>query len=156
MSYQEKRTIATIFAMLLVLAAYGIYIFNKVRGGTLTADSNLKLWAVSILVFIGIGIVANIIIQIIFHIVYTAMNVIKQEDQDIPEAEDEMDKLISLKSTNNSYYVVGAGFIIALISLILQMSPVIMLNIIFLSFHLGMLFECFSQLYFYRRGVHNG
>jgi Na+-driven multidrug efflux pump len=155
MCYQEKRTIATIVAFILVLAAYVIYLFQKSRAGELP-ENNLKFWASVILVFIGIGIVANIIIQIIFHMFYVAVNTVKNGDPDVPEADDEMDKLISLKATNNSYYLVGAGFILALITLILQKPPAVMLNIMFISFILGMIFEGFSQIYFYRRGVHNG
>lgn len=67
-----------------------------------------------------------------------------------------MDKLIALKAMRNSYIVVGVGFVIALLSLYMKMQPAIMLNIIFASFSIGSLFEGFSQLYFYRRGVKNG
>jgi Na+-driven multidrug efflux pump len=156
MSYQEKRTIATLFSGLLVFAAYIFFVWKKSQGGMVNLGSDLKFWAGAILVFIGIGIVATIIIQIIFHIFYVAVNTVKNNDPDLPEADDEMDKLISMKSTNNSYYVVGAGFILALVTLLLQKPPAVMLNIIFLSFQLGMFFEGFSQIYFYRRGVHRG
>lgn len=67
--------------------------------------------------------------------------------------EDEMDKLINLKSMRNGYIVVGAGFVASLITLVLQAPPAVMLNIVFVSFMLGSLFEGFSQLYFYRRGI---
>jgi len=45
-----------------------------------------------------------------------------------------MDKLIALKAMRNSNIVVGAGFVISLVCLVLGKSPAIMLNIIFLSF----------------------
>ena len=64
MSYQEKRTITTIITGLLVLAAYCLYAFNPVRMSTLT-PGDLKPWAVSMLIFIGIGVGASIIIQIV-------------------------------------------------------------------------------------------
>jgi len=70
--------------------------------------------------------------------------------------EDEMDKMIDLKSTRIGFIFAGMGFIAALVSLILDYSPVVMLNIMFFSFSMGSLLEGFAQLYFYRRGIHHG
>jgi hypothetical protein len=33
---------------------------------------------------------------------------------------------------------------------------VVMVNVVFFSFSAGSLMEGFAQLYFYRRGIHNG
>ena len=70
--------------------------------------------------------------------------------------EDEMDKLIGLKAMRISFAVVGIGFIAALVSLVLNYSPAVMLNIMFVSFGIGSMVEGITQLYFYRRGVRNG
>jgi hypothetical protein len=70
--------------------------------------------------------------------------------------EDEMDKLIELKSMKIDFAIVGAGFAAALGSLVLDCSPAVMLNILFASFYIGALVEAVAQLHFYRRGIKNG
>jgi len=155
MFYQEKKIIATMISMVLILAAYLIYIFQKYQEGAIDFEYDLKFWASTMLIFIGVGIVSTILILIIFHILNAIVNEIKQEDQDVSMEEDEMDRLIALKATRNSYLVVGVGFVISIVTLVLQKPPAVMLNIIYVAFHLGVLVEGFSQLYFYRRGVRN-
>jgi len=171
MYYQEKKTITSIISGLLILTLYVIYGISKYQevGESLLGD--LKFWATAMLVAIGGGIIVIIIIQIVFHIILAIANEVAKEvskkancesikdtyqEFEIMEHEDEMDKLIALKAMRNSFVWVGVGFVSALLSLYMKMPPAIMLNIIFVSFILGSLFEGFSQLYFYRKGVKNG
>lgn len=168
MSYQEKRTIVNILSGALLLAAYCIYAFGRYQAGAVEAG-DLKFWAGTILIFIAIGIVATIIIQIVFHILMsigiTVQKKIHNEqvsDREIEKSinfdmiEDEMDKLIELKSMRIGYGFAGVGFIAGMVALVLGYSTAVMLNILFLSFSGGSLLEGFTQLYFYRRGIANG
>ena len=168
MPYKVKRTIVSIITGALLMVAYGIYAWNKVQSGAVSPD-DLKFWATTILVFIGIGIVALIIILIIFHILLSiAMAVKKQvqtgacDDKEIEKTleldmvEDEMDKLIALKSMRISYAIEGVGFAAALVSLVLNCSPAVMINILFASFYIGSLIEAITQLHFYKKGIKNG
>lgn len=168
MSYQEKRTIVSIISGAVILAAYCIYAFGQVQAGAIV-PGDLKFWARTILIFIGAGIVATIIIQIVFHILLSIATAVtrKIQDQSIDDkeieksiqaemVEDEMDKLIELKSTRISVIVAGVGFVMALFSLMFDYPPEVMLNIIFISFSLGTIFEGFAQLYYYRRGIRHG
>ena len=165
MSYQEKRTITTIITGLLVLAAYCLYAFNPVRMSTLT-PGDLKPWAVSMLIFIDIGVGASIIIQIVFHILLSISIAVKEkmnnrdcDDKVIEKTigaemiEDERDKLIELKASKVGFGVAGGGFLLALLAIVLKYSPVVMLNILFFTMSLGSIIEGFVQLAFYRRGV---
>lgn len=169
MSYQEKRTITSITTGLLVLAAYCLYAFNPSRLSLIT-PGDLKPWAITMLIFIGIGVAATIIIQIVFHILLSISIAIREKmqneqigDKEIEKAveksigtemvEDEMDKLIELKSSRVGLIFAGIGFVGGLLSLVLNYSPVVMLNILFLSFSVGSIFEGFTQIYFYRRGI---
>ena len=165
MSYQAKRTIVSIITGAAVLVAYCIYAFGPGRAGAL-ASGDLKFWAVTMLKFIGIGIAATIVIQIIFHILLSVSVAIKKKiqdqncaDEDIEKSigaemvEDEMDKLIELKSTRVGFIFAGIGFVAGLFSLVLNYAPVVMLNIIFISFMVGSIFEGFSQLYYYGKGI---
>jgi hypothetical protein len=172
MSYQEKRTITSIVTGALVLGAYCIYAFGKVQSGVVT-PGDLKFWASTMLFFIGIGIVSIIIIQIVFHILLSISIAVKEQirnghvdDKEIEKSvektigaemvEDEMDKLIELKSMRVGFTFAGIGFVTALVSLVLSYSPVVMLNIMFISFSAGSIFEGFAQLYYYRKGIHHG
>jgi magnesium-transporting ATPase (P-type) len=170
MYYQEKKTIASIISWILILAVYIIYGISKYQEFGANLLNDLKFWAVAMLIFISSGVIIAILIQIIFHIMIAVANeIVKEvsnkarsegrsetyEELDIVEVEDEMDKLIALKAMRNSYVVVGVGFVIALMTLIMKMPPAIMLNTIFISFILGPLLDGFSQLYFYRKGIRN-
>jgi len=168
MSYQEKKTIVSVLAGIILLAAYCIYAFSRVRLGT--ADfGDLKFWAITILIFIGIGIAVTIIIQIVFHILLSIAIAVRKklenekcDDSEIEKTiklemiEDEMDKLIELKSMRISFIIVGVGFVSALLSLVFYSSVAILLNILFISFFAGSLFEGLAKLYYYRKGLKNG
>lgn len=168
MSYKVKKTIVSMITGVLIMAAYFIFAIGQVKSGVVSPD-NLKFWATTILVFIGIGIVAGIIIQIVFHIFLSiAMAVQEQvktgqcDDKGIEKSlalemvEDEMDKLIELKSIRISFAIAGIGFAAALVSLVLNDSPAVMLNIMFASFSIGSLVEGITQLYYYKTGIKNG
>lgn len=165
MSYQEKRTLASITSGALILAAYCLYAFNPTRLASLTAGT-LKPWATTMLVFIGIGIGATIIIQIVFHILLSISIAIREKmqnmqanDKDIEKniksemVEDERDKLIELKSNRIGFAVAGFGFVAALLALVFNYSPVVMINILFISFSFGSICEGFTQIYYYRKGM---
>jgi hypothetical protein len=142
-----------------------MYAFGKFNAGAV-APGDLKFWASTMLIFIGIGIAATIIIQIIFHILLSVSIAVRKKIQDeecsdkeiektieLEIVEDERDKLIELKSMRIGFVVAGMGFVGALVSLVLNYSPVVMLNILYISFCVGSLLEGAGQLYYYRRGV---
>jgi uncharacterized membrane protein len=164
MSYQEKRTIASLVSGILVLVAYGIFALGKLQSETYD-PANLKFWAITMLIFIGIGIVATIIIQIVFHILMAISIAIKEKESDeavitktieASFVEDEMDKLIELKASRIGFAFAGFGFVIGLVLLAFDGTPSLMLNILFLSYSIGSLCEGFGSLYYYRKGIKNG
>jgi len=173
--YQEKKTITSILAGLVVIILYCIYGITKYRELGAEILNDLSFWSTAMLVTIGGGMVLMIVIQIVFHIFLAVANevarevakevakkstsgekVVEFEEMEIADVEDEMDRLIALISLRNGYVVLSIGFIAALATLYFKMPPGIMLNVMFLSFFLGSLLEAFSQLYLYRKGVHNG
>jgi hypothetical protein len=166
MSYQEKKTVVSVCTGILVLAAYGIYALSSMPS---VSPDDLKFWAGAILLFIGIGIVASIVIQIVFHILLSIGHAIREkldngacDDKEIEKAieqdmvEDEMDKLISLKSMRIGFAVAGGGFVAALIAVVLNFSAAVMLNVMFVSFSISVIIEGITQLRFYKKGVKHG
>jgi hypothetical protein len=161
MSYQEKRTVTSMVLGASILAAYCIYAFGKYQSGAVAAG-DLKFWAATMLIFIGVGVVAMIIIQILFHILFAISIAVKERELDQKEigksidaaiVEDEMDKLIGLKSQRIGFVFAGIGFVAALVSLVLNAPAMVMLNILFISFNVGSLSEGVLSIYYYRKGV---
>lgn len=168
MSYPEKKAIVSILAGIAVIVSYCIYVYGKIEAGDAAPD-NLKFWAGAMLLFIIVGIVANIVIQIVFHILLSISIAVREriqigtsDDKQIEKeiaaemVEDEMDKLVELKSLRVGFIIAGIGFVTALIYAYLGFSVDIMMNILFFSFSGGSILEGVSQLFFYRRGVTHG
>jgi len=163
MSYQEKKSVVSVVSGTLLLIAYCIYAFGK--AGMANID-NLKFWAVTMLIFIGIGVVSMIVIQIAFHIVLSVAMAVRKKFSDesidghvIERAmesdmvEDEMGKLIELKANKFGYSFVSVGIISGIVSVALGAAPFVMMNIVFLSCLVGNLVEGVVQIRYYRRGV---
>jgi len=164
MSFQEKKTIVSIMSGVIVLAAYCIYAFTKLNSGSILLG-NMQFWAITMLIFIGIGIVLTIIIQILFHILFAISVAIKNKINDescdekdiekiinVETKEDERDRLIELKSMRFGYAFAGMGFVAGLAVLAWNGHPAIMLNVMYLSLLVGTLIEGFVQLFHYHRG----
>ena len=163
MSYQEKRTIVSVASGVLLMIAYCIYALVRLGWNSM---GDVRSWATTMLVFIGIGIVAMIVIQIVFHILLSIGIAVKKKIADEPiddqaiessiereMVEDEMDQLIELKANKIGYSFVSVGFVAGLIALALGALPAVMLNIVFLACMLGTIVEGLIQIRYYRKGV---
>jgi uncharacterized membrane protein len=148
MSYQVKQNIVNILSGVLITAFYALIIIQRHQEGQFNLKEDFDTWGVIFLIYIGVSIVARIIIQIVFHII----NAIATREEEVPVT-DERDKLISLKATRNSYYVFSSGFVLAVMSLAIGM-PVYGIFIAFVA--TGLLAEIIdnsSQIYYYRKGI---
>ncbi len=165
MSYQIAKTVTDILSGIAVLVVYLFYVSSRYQAGLLAMDE-LKSWAQIMLIFIAIGIAMAVVVQIIFHILFSIGIAVKQsikngscKDQDIEKTielemvEDEMGKLIELKSMRVSYIIVGVGFVSSLGLLFFDYPAFIALNVLFVSFFAGGILDGFTQLYYYLRGV---
>lgn len=169
MTYKEKKVWATLFSGLVIFILYLRRAMEVYRLDGQEVFQDTVFWAKTMLLYIGISVVAIIVWMIVFHILLAiSEQVVKEvhkaqgkaveaeDNEDFYDVEDEMDRLIGLKAGQTGYIVVGIGFVSGLISLALGMAPGIMLNIVFLSFMLGSLLEGAVKLYFYKRGVSHG
>lgn len=148
MSYQEKENIVNILSGLLITGIFAWIVYQRHMQGRFDLTEDFSKWGVIFLIFIGVSVVARIIIYIIFHII----NYIATREEDIPVS-DERDKLIKLKATRNSHYVFSGGFVISVFGLAIGM-PVYGIFIVFII--TGLLSEIVdngSQLYYQRKGV---
>jgi fatty acid desaturase len=161
MSYNSKRTITSLIAGLILTAAYAVYAL----GGSSPAPGDLKLWAIAMLVFIGIAVVAMIVVHILFHIAVAIGIAVKERQHDdktveriiaAEMSEDERDKIINLKAYRIGYICAGVGFVAALVALAFGLSAVFALHILFGASAVGSFAEGIASVYFYEKGVRNG
>ena len=164
MSYTAKRTIVSMAAGSLLVAAYAVYAL----GEKAPAPEDLKAWAVAMLAFIGIGAASVIVIMILFHIAFAVGVAAKEKMQGRePEEnverimkssmlEDEMDKLIEFKSGRAGHICTGAGFVAALAALACGVQAVYALHILFGAAVLGSLVGGGISIYYHERGLRNG
>jgi hypothetical protein len=116
--------------------------------GRFDLTDDFKTWGIVFLVFMGVSIVARIIVYIIFHI----LNAIATREQDIPR-EDERDKFVRLKATRNSHYAFSITMMLDFLLLATGM-PVCGLFIIFIIGGLtSEIIDNGSQIYYYRKGL---
>ena len=158
MSYNSRRIITTIIAGVILFIAYIVYATRKYAEGMV----DLKSWAITILIFIGISVAVMIVIQILFHIIYAMGIAIKEQDQDDKQVEriiessmveDERDKIIKLKSERGGYICAGIGFLVALALFASGQSAILGLNVLLMAFFCGSLVEGILSIRFYERGV---
>lgn len=161
MSYNSKKTVASVITGILLVAAYVAYAL----GTRSPAPDNLKAWAIAILIFIGIGVFAIIVVQIAFHVALAIGIAAKEKERSEEKikrilsssmVEDEREKLISLKSARVGYFCAGVGFIATLIALVFGLSAVVALHILLGAFAVGSVAEGIVGVYFYEKGVRNG
>jgi hypothetical protein len=102
-SYQVKRTIVSIATGVLILAAYCLWALGKARLGVAAPD-DLKFWAGAMLVFIGIGVGASIVIQIVFHILLSVGIAVKKQVRNGKCDDKDVEKEIKLEMVEDEIY----------------------------------------------------
>jgi len=161
MSYSSKKNVVSIISGLIIVATYAIYAL----GNQAPDADNLQAWAQSILIFIGIGVLLTIIIQILFHVFFSIETSYQKKELDGHKLErliksemieDERDKLISLKSSYIGYICVGAGFLLGLVVLALGAKPLVVLHTLAGSFAGGSIIETAIRIYLNEGDVHHG
>lgn len=147
MSYQEKENIVNIFSGIVVAAIMGWAVWQRHMEGQFDLTEDFRAWGIIFLVFMGISIVARIIIYIIFHII----NAIATREENIP-IEDERIKLIKLKGTRNSHYAFSGGFVLSIVGLALGMQVFWIFVFFIISGLFSEIIDNVTQLYFHRKG----
>ncbi len=158
MSYQNNRTIASMITGAIAAVAYIIY----ATGQSAPAVSDVRAWAGMMLLFIGIAVVASVIVQLVFHIALSLGIAAKNQtksDREIKKIirtttrEDEMEKSIVLKSSRVGYMVSGLGLLAALLLLAFGQEVVYALHVVLAACALGSGLEGIVSIYHYRKGL---
>jgi hypothetical protein len=144
-----------------LLAAYIVYALGASAPGV----EHVKEWARVMLVFIGIGVASQIVIQILFHIGFAVGIAVKEREREDKKVErivsasmveDERDKLIQLKAAHIGYIFAGSGIIACLAALAFGQPVVTALHIMMGALFLGSLAEGVLSVVLQEKGVRNG
>jgi len=148
MSFQEKKSIVSVFITLVIATIYSLIVFQKF-GNLDPASANIfKFWATVLLIIIPVEMISKIIMYIIVSIIHKITT-----NEDGPDFMDERDKLIELKSTRNASVVFGLGFLLALGSQVIGNPPYTLFIIMLFTVFVADIFTEISQFLYYRRGV---
>lgn len=148
MSYQEKKSIVSMFSSAIIFGAYCWYVFLKYEQELFGSDMSFRYWGAVILILIPISMAARIVVFILFIII----NRLATKEIE-PSFEDELDKLIESKATRVSHYVFIVGFILAMGALVLGQPPSLMFILLFFSGFVSEAAGISTQFYLYRKGV---
>lgn len=154
MSYQEKKSLTNIISSIVITGVYSLIIYQRYLNGSFDTSNIFRFWAIVILIFIPISVLARIIILIIFNIAESVVQTVKGEDINAEmDMVDERDKYIAMKATNASMMVFALGFILALLVQLFDVSNHWFFIIILVS---GLVTEVLSDtlsIVYYRKGV---
>ncbi|OKP99093.1 hypothetical protein [Paenibacillus sp. P46E] len=147
MTYQEKKSIVSLITAILIFGSYCAYMFPKAPGGADSTES-FHYWGSFVIILTLVSIAAHILISIIFNIAFRITTGEKE-----PAFADELDKLINLKATRNSFFVFVLGFLAAMGALVNDQSSQVMFVILIAGGFISDVTGSVTKLYHYRRGV---
>ncbi|MDD9268284.1 hypothetical protein ACFPES_14690 [Paenibacillus sp. GCM10023248] len=148
MTYQEKKSIVSLISAIVIFVSYALYMYPKYPGGEPGSLETFRYWGSFVLILTLVSIIAHIVISIIFNIVFRITTHEKE-----PNFADELDKLIDLKATRNSFFVFVAGFLIAMGALTIDQPSQVMFMILIAAGFFSDVTGSVTKLYHYRRGV---
>lgn len=148
MTYQEKKSIVSLFSTILIFTVYCLYKYPGYPKEVLDSKVTFHYWGSFVLVLTLVSIAAHIVISIIFNIVFRMTTGEKE-----PTFADELDKRIDLLAFRNSFAMFVTGFLLAMSSLVIDQPLKVMFIILIVSGFLSDVTGSISRLYYYRKGV---
>jgi len=148
LSYQEKSILISLAGSVLVYTVFGFVMWQRYQVGAFDSATVFQFWGRAVLILIGAQVVLAVIGQIALNIGHA----VAARQDEIPEFEDERDRLIDLKATRNTFAVFGIGFVLAMVMLAIGRPPAMMLVILLVAIMAAELLGSASKLYLYQRG----
>ncbi|WP_316571782.1 hypothetical protein [Neobacillus sp. YIM B06451] len=148
MTYQEKKSIVSLVSVIVIFGSFCFYMYPQFPKNGLESLETFRFWGSFVFSLILVSIIANIIINIVFNIAFRITTGEKE-----PTFEDELDNIINLRATRNSFFVFILGFLLAMGSLIIFQPSQIMFIILIISGFMSDVTGSITRLYHYRKGV---
>jgi hypothetical protein len=148
MTYQEKKSIVSLVSVIVIFGSFCLYMYPQFPRNGLESLETFRFWGSFVFSLILVSIIAHIIINIVFNIVYRITTGEKE-----PRFEDELDNIINLRATRNSFFVFILGFLLAMGSLIIFQPSQMMFIILITSGFMSDVTGSVTRLYHYRKGI---
>lgn len=148
MSYQLKKSIVSLLCSLLIIGLYCLWVFQVNPDKSETIEGTIKYWGIVMILMLPVQIIPKIIVQIIFSMI----NWLTTKEKE-PSFSDELDKLINLKSTRNSFYGFCFIFFGSMGLLALELPISTMFYTMFFGLSACGLIAEISEFAYYRRGA---
>ena len=139
-SFKEKSVWSSLIITVLIFGYYFARVFTALREPVPDTTAIIRLFIGMVLFMIVIEIVTHIVLAITFR-------------KEANEEHDERDKLIELKSTKISYWILISGVLITGVNMLTMTSPLVSVNILWFMFILAEVTGDITKLYYYRKGV---
>lgn len=146
MSLKEKRLLAYIIGSITFFTLYCLIIYRLYTQFNPAPERLLTFWGAMILIMIPVQILPKLVIDIFF----------KSINRDAATFDKERERLIELKMLKSGYMFFVAGFLLAMVPLLMGRSVSIMFIILLLSMAGSCIFTDLSGLFFYRRAALSG
>jgi len=147
MENKEKQVLVTTISLALIFVCYALYVYNKYIVVDFNVINDIKFWGKTFLILIPVTILAEIVIHIFFAIINKIVT-----NEDLDSKTDERDKLIELKALRISHWVFTSGFMLSMVSLVLDMPVYAMFIILITSGFLSGIASGIAKIYFYHKG----
>ncbi len=148
MSYQQKSAIVSIIGTVVIFTIYCVLVFQKYQVLGLNMANDFAFWGAAFLILIPVLAGFQIVIMIVFTIIN---KVVTKEDP--PIADDELDKLINLKSHRSVLILFMVGFFVSMALLVFGLPPRAMFISLAGSLILAGILGDITKLTLYQRGV---
>ncbi|HTT98840.1 MAG TPA: hypothetical protein VMF58_12380 [Rhizomicrobium sp.] len=140
MPFREKSAWISLLAY---LGIYGFY-FAKVGAALMRGDTDgtpfLGLFAQSVVMFVLVTIVFTVVIAVL-------------SPRDAQAPTDEREKLIALKASSASGYVLASGVVLTIGVIFFGVKEFLVINLLFFVLVLSEMFRIVTQIVLYRRGA---
>lgn len=148
MEQKEKQILVSMGTTVLTLVFYWLYVYRHQVASNPEILNNFQFWGKTLLIFIPVAIVSQIVVHILFAIVNKIVT-----NEDMQDKSDERDKLIELKSIRISHWVFIAGFFMAMLSQAIAMAPSVMFISLIASGFVSAIIADIAKIIMYRKGV---
>ncbi len=151
MSFQQRNTVVMLVISSVLLLYLGVRVFFMVQQGTFEPPAVFRLWLVIIVIMV-VGTIISIILTTIGHSIVTAVRTGEEPDES-DFFEDERDQLIELKGTRFAYTVTSVGMLIAMLTFVFGLPPLVMFTTLIAASLIGQISGSIFQLTRYNVGV---
>lgn len=162
MNYKSKRNLTEAITTIGLSIAYTVFALGNKAPNLI----DLAAWAKTILIFIGALVLVSVIVQIVFHFIFSfsvAAEARKNNEEKLTERlviasikDDERDKQINQHAVYITSYIIGIAFVLSLVFLAFGGKPVISLHILLAGLIFTLLAHSILSVIAYEKGGLDG